>query len=126
VTTEIGKLKATGPREDDLHITRFYGGSHVGICVQLTATMEDGRIGYVQLSAADCVALVPLLKEHIITPALELERKKAADMMAIIEEKEDILRKSYGMTIRIIDSIVDNDLAHAMVLGGTKFEKGEM
>lgn len=125
MSTEIGKLKATGPRKSDLLITRFYGGEDAGMCVQLTSRMEDGRAGYIQLSAPDCVALMQVLRKHLITPSLELESKKAAEKMAAIQEADDILRVSYGITIEIIESLAHNACAHAMVLGSTEFEEKE-
>lgn len=64
--TEIGVLRETGSRNVDMHITRYWGGEDVGPCIQLTAPMEDGGVGYIQLSAFDLLAIFPILQKYII------------------------------------------------------------
>jgi hypothetical protein len=66
MSTEIGNLQDTGSRGVELNLTRYWGGDKRGICVQLSATTEEGVGGYVQLSAADIIALLPILKTYII------------------------------------------------------------
>ena len=59
MSTDIGVLKNAGSKGVDIQITRYYGGNRVGPCLQLTMKMEDGRYGYVQLSGADVIGLMP-------------------------------------------------------------------
>jgi hypothetical protein len=67
MSTEIGTLRNTGSRNVDMNITRYYGGKDKGVCVQLTAEMEEGRAGYVQLSAKDLRYLISILDRYIVT-----------------------------------------------------------
>jgi len=67
MSTEIGTLKKTGSRNVDLHINRYFGGSRKGVCVQLTAKMEEGHTGYVQLSKEDILNLLPILYKFIFS-----------------------------------------------------------
>jgi len=66
MSTEIGTLKKSGSRNVDLQLTRYYGGTDNGVCIQLTAEMQEGRTGYVQLSAKDIVTLIPILNKYLI------------------------------------------------------------
>ena len=74
MSTEIGTLKKSGSRNVDLQLTRYYGGRDKGVCIQLTAEMEEGKIGYVQLSAKDLNHLIPLFKKYVIDYAEVRER----------------------------------------------------
>jgi len=74
MSIELGKLHKTGSRKIDLDVTRYWGGDDVGLCIQITGEQEEGGYGYVQLSANDIVALLPMFKD-IITA--EIERRKA-------------------------------------------------
>ena len=62
MSIEIGILKG----EKDLQVTRFYGGKKKGNCVQLTREMEEGRTGYVQLSADELRVIIPILTKYIV------------------------------------------------------------
>lgn len=86
MSTEIGTLKNTGSRGVDMSLTRFWGGDNNGVCVQLTATMEEGEGGYVQLSASDLIALYPILKMHIIDVEMERKIKESDRVMAECKE----------------------------------------
>ena len=66
MSTEIGTLKKSGSRNVDLHLNRYHGGRDKGVCIQLTAEMEEGSIGYIQLSGKDLNHLIPLFKKYII------------------------------------------------------------
>lgn len=52
MSTEIATIKNSGSREVDLDVG-FYSGGAKGVCIQLTAEMEEGGIGYVQISYQD-------------------------------------------------------------------------
>ncbi len=62
MSTNLKTLKRKKPQKD-LQITRFYGGDKRGVCIQLTSEMEDGNIGYVQLSKKD---LLHIINEFLI------------------------------------------------------------
>lgn len=89
MSKDLGTLEDTGSRGVDMGVTRFYGGAKNGTCVQLTAVMEGGENGYVQLNASDIVALMPVFK-NILDCALS-EKKRDAE--AAIAENE-ALRKT--------------------------------
>lgn len=66
MSTEIGILRNSGSRKKDLFVTRFYGGTDTGTCVQFTSEMEEGGTGYVQLSVRDLEILIPIIQKHIV------------------------------------------------------------
>jgi hypothetical protein len=101
MSTEIGNLQDTGSRGVELNLTRYWGGDKRGICVQLSATTEEGVGGYVQLSAADIIALLPILKTYIID--WEMGRQKEIAAKAIAEYKE--LEKSVVSDMRNVSKM---------------------
>ena len=58
--TELKPLKNTGSRGIELSVTRYWGGDKHGTCFQLKGEMEEGGIGYVQLSKKDIRVLYGL------------------------------------------------------------------
>src|SRR6478735_9851806 len=94
MSTDLGTLVATGSRDVRMSLTRFYGGDRKGPCLQLTANMEDGATGYIQLSAADMVALLPIFKSVI---DMTLEAKK--------NEAEQAIRENEALRKTIIEDI---------------------
>lgn len=62
MSTKLGVLKGN----EDLQVTRFYGGIEKEICVQLSAKMDNGEVGYVQITANGLRTLLPILQHHII------------------------------------------------------------
>jgi len=84
MSTDLGNLKDTGSRNVDMSVTRYYGGEKNGLCIQLTAQMEDGIPGYVQLNASDIVALLLVLKGVLDA---NFEVRKAEAERAIEENK---------------------------------------
>jgi hypothetical protein len=63
MSTELGTLEDTGSRGVDMLVTR-YGGGEAGMCIQLTAEMEDGLTGYIQISAYDMVRITQMLEVY--------------------------------------------------------------
>jgi len=57
MSTQICTLHKTGNRHVKMTIARYYGGLSVGPCLQLSASMENGEMGYVQLSNQDIVRI---------------------------------------------------------------------
>lgn len=96
MSTEIGNLQDTGSRGVELNLNRYWGGDKRGVCVQLSAITEEGEHGYVQLSAADIISLLPILKKYILD--YEMERQKNVAVKAIAEYKE--LEKSLVSDMR--------------------------
>lgn len=86
MSTEIGTLADTGSRGVEMSLQRFWGGDKHGICVQLTAQMEKGEAGYVQLSTADIIALIPVFKKYVLDE--EMLRQRTLADAAIKETKE--------------------------------------
>lgn len=84
MSTDLGTLKDTGSRNVEMSVTRFSGGVKNGLCVQLTAQMEEGSPGYVQLNASDIVALLPVFKDILDA---NFAAKKAEAEKAIEENK---------------------------------------
>ena len=85
MSEQVGFLQETGSRKVDMSIVRFYGGERVGMCLQLTALMEDMRDGYIQISAEDAIALLPALKMLIDK---ELSRRLKITKQAIAENED--------------------------------------
>jgi hypothetical protein len=124
MSTELGILKSTGSREVNLYVTRYWGGKK-GVCVQLTAVQEDNTHGYVQLSCSDILALLPILKEHIIN--VEMSRKKAECEEAIKESKA--LEKTIVSDMRDVAELMIHshsyDITNLLLYGKREFEKSE-
>jgi hypothetical protein len=120
--TEIGVLKNTGSREVELSLTRYSGGCKNGICVQLTATQEDGISGYIQLSTADIIALIPILKEHIIDVEMGIRKNEAVRVIKQYKE----LEKSIASDMREIAAMAIAtpvlDMAKLLFFGDKKVE----
>jgi hypothetical protein len=122
MSTELGTLVSTGSRNVPMKLTRFWGGKDKGPCVQLTAVMEEGSHGYVQLSASDIIALLPILKKYILDYALEGKKEEAEK--AIEDCKE--LRNTIVEDMRAVSQMAINqpilDMAVLLSLGQSKFE----
>lgn len=122
MSTELGTLVSTGSRNVPMEITRFWGGAKKGPCVQLTAVMEEGSHGYVQLSASDIIALLPILKKYILDYALESKKEEAEKAIADCED----LRKTIVEDMRAVSQMAINqpilDMASLLSLGESKFE----
>lgn len=89
MSTDLGNLKDTGSRNVDMNVTRYSGGEKNGLCIQLSAQMEDGSTGYVQLNASDIVALLPVFKD-ILDANFEVRKAEAERVM----EENKALRNS--------------------------------
>lgn len=63
MSEKIITLHNTGSRNVSMDINDYYGGQ-AGTCIQLTAKMEEGEYGYVQLSPKDIEILVPILQKY--------------------------------------------------------------
>jgi hypothetical protein len=74
MSTELGTIHSTGSRNVDMKVTRYYGGD-AGPCFQLTAQMENGEWGYVQLTVDDVTRLVGIVAvakdSHKFSPSEE-------------------------------------------------------
>ena len=88
MSTEIGVLKNSGSRNIELFLTRFWGGNHKGLCVQLSAIMEGGITGYIQLSTSDIIAILPLLKKYIMDPEMKRQKELAESSISKYKELE--------------------------------------
>lgn len=104
-----------------LHANKFYGGYEVGSSLQLT----DNKSGfYVQLSAAEIIALMPAFKDVIDT---ELNRQKKECEKVIAEHKE--LERSIVSDMRAVAEMAINQpvfsMASLLVLGGAKLVEDE-
>lgn len=104
---------------NNIHANQFWGGDR-GVCMQLTNMFSDG---YVQLSAAEIIALMPAFKAVIDA---ELNRQKKDCEKVIAEHKE--LEKSIVNDMRKVAEMAINqpvfDMASLLLLGGLKL-KGE-
>jgi hypothetical protein len=58
-------MRGTGSRNVPLTITRYYGGKDVGVCYQLTAEMEEGTTGYVQLTPNELMCILSVVRNDI-------------------------------------------------------------
>lgn len=61
MSTEIAVIRNSGSRDVDLHVGHYYGGVKKQDCIQLSADMEVGGVGYVQLSYEDWLVLCALI-----------------------------------------------------------------
>ena len=85
MSTELGRIENTGSRGGEMMVTRYFGGTKVGPCLQLSAQQERGDWGYVQLSASDIVALMPVFK-GLIDDALTMKKREADEAIAEYRE----------------------------------------
>jgi len=58
-------MEGTGSRNVPLTITRYYGGKDIGVCYQLTAEMEEGTTGYVQLTPNELMCVLSVIRNDI-------------------------------------------------------------
>lgn len=65
MSQQIMIMKGTGSRNVPLSITRYYGGKDVGVCYQLTAEMEEGTTGYVQLTPNELMCILSVVRNDI-------------------------------------------------------------
>lgn len=65
MSQQIMIMKGTGSRNVPLSITRYYGGKDVGVCYQLTAEMEEGTIGYVQLTPNELMCILSVVRNDV-------------------------------------------------------------
>lgn len=104
-----------------IHANKFFGGHERGSSLQLT---DEKSGAFVQLNAAELIALMPAFKNVIDT---ELRRKKIECENVIAEHKE--LEKSILSDMRNVAEMAINqpvfDMASLLVLGGAKLEGGE-
>lgn len=65
MSQQIMIMNGTGSRDVPLTITRYYGGKNVGVCYQLTAEMEEGPVGYVQLTPNELMCVLSVIRNDI-------------------------------------------------------------
>lgn len=65
MSQQIMIMNGTGSRNVPLAITRYYGGKNVGVCYQLTAEMEEGTTGYVQLTPNELMCVLSVIRNDI-------------------------------------------------------------
>ena len=123
MSTDLGTLKKTGSRNVDINLTRFWGGGDdKGVCVQLTAKMESGGFGYVQLSVQDIITLMPILKKEVIDIEAERREKQADELI----ENHKELKKSLISDIKEVSNMIRQfesfDLGNMFLFGKQEFE----
>ena len=67
MSTELGAIQGTGSRNVPMRITRYYGGDSARSCFQLSAEMEEGKIGYVQVTMEDLELIKKVCEVHAST-----------------------------------------------------------
>lgn len=65
MSQQIMIMEGTGSRNVPLSITRYYGGKDVGVCYQLTAEMEEGTTGYVQLTPNELMCILSVVRNDV-------------------------------------------------------------
>lgn len=124
MSREIGTIKDSGSRGVDLDLNRYFGGDGIGQCLQLTAIQENGEYGYIQISAADAIAILPEIKS-LIDDELSYKRRQA--LKAIDENRE--LEKSIVKDMHEVCSMALAqpvlDIAALLTLGGKSIERGD-
>ena len=123
MSREIGILKNTGSRKIDIQITR-YNGHDWGPCLQLTAPMEDGFDGYIQLSARDAISLLPIFKT-LIDDALTIKKVKADEVLKEYTEAKNTIIQEMSDVAKMVISQPLFDISALMCLGPDNFEKAE-
>lgn len=53
MSRELGTISNTGSRGVDMTVVSYWGGEEKERCLQLTAPMQSGGYGYVQLTIAE-------------------------------------------------------------------------
>lgn len=62
MSQQIAIFVGTGSRNVPLTITRYYGGKDIGVCYQLTAEMEEGTTGYIQLTPNELMCVLNVIQ----------------------------------------------------------------
>jgi hypothetical protein len=119
--TELGTIENTGPNGVTLSVTRFFGGKNAGPCVQLSAKTKEGNYGYVQLSASDIIALLPILKTYIIDYALEGKKKEAEEAIKGYSELQKTIVKDMRDVSAMAISLPVLNTASLLCFGGKEF-----
>ena len=65
MSQQIMITNGTGSRNVPLSITRYCGGKDVGVCYQLTAEMEEGTMGYVQLTPNELMCVLSVVRNDV-------------------------------------------------------------
>ena len=74
MATEVLTKENSGSRGTSLNATVYAGGKENGKCVQLTQRMENGELGYVQLTENDLRDVLEALQDYALAEAgLEVE-----------------------------------------------------
>jgi hypothetical protein len=124
MSTFLGTLENTGSRNVDMSVVRYWGGDANGVCLQLTATTEEGDAGYVQLNPSDIVALIPVFKQIL---DYTFEAKKIEAEEAIRDNKE--LLKTIINDMREVSEMAINqpvfDYAALMTIGKKELTGGD-
>lgn len=121
MSTTIGTLHNTVESGSDIQVTQYYAGEIAGKSLQLT-NKDNGD--FIQLSAADLIALMPTF-EMIIKDRLSIE-KEACEKL-INENKE--LKKSILSDIDKVCDMAINltilDTASMLAIGKKRLSKEE-
>ena len=123
MSTELGTLKNTGSRNVDISLTRFWGGDKKGVCVQLTSRMEDGGIGYVQLSVQDIITLMPILKKEIIDSEAERREKEADKLIQDYKELKKSLVSDIKDVSKMLRQFESFEIGSLFLFGKQEFEQ---
>jgi hypothetical protein len=65
MSTELREIPFAGPQEEDLSITRFWGGGKKGTCYQLTQINENNEVNYVQLSFKELEEVMTIIVNEV-------------------------------------------------------------
>jgi hypothetical protein len=121
MSKQIGKLPNNGPKQRDLTLCQFWGGHVRGICLQLTGIQEDGGYGYIQLTAAEIIELLPVM-QGLVQCELQRVENQFRDAM---KEASDGLKAALYDRAEVAKLGASHDtlkVVRAYTLGGSKLE----
>lgn len=120
--TELGTLKKAGSRNTDIHLKRFWGGDNKGVCVQLTGRMENGEVGYIDLSVQDILTLIPILKKNLIDVEMNRIQNNCDKLIEENKELKKTIVKDNREVSKMLLSLESYEVATLLFYGKQEFE----
>lgn len=113
--------RTLGIINDEIIVTKFYGGKDKGVSIQLTS--QSGQ-GYVQLNASEIVALLPMLKE-VLDGELASKHRECKEAIEQYKELEKTIVKDMRDVSAMAMSQTTLDMSSLLCLGVAKVDGRE-
>ena len=122
MSTDLGYIESMDGGK--LFVTRFYGGVTNGPCIQMTHCPENGEsTGYVRVSPADLIALMPVFLEKVVNLALENKAREARKAIEEDQELEKTIVKDMAEVAKMAINTPALEWGSILCLGAKRFRE---